>query len=484
MGQSNILVVDDEPTQRQLICRVLENKLGYVPIAMEGGQQAIDYVISAQSPQPEAILLDLSMPEVSGMDVIRKLRPLCPNLPIIVLTIYGDIEKAVAAMKAGATDFLAKPVAHERLRTSINNALKINALSEEVNRLRRSRHGKVMWGDIIGESPALRKARDTALRAADSSVPILLEGESGVGKELFARAIHSSSDRSDGPFVAVNCGAIAGEVAESMLFGREQRTADGNAEMHSGKFQEADGGTLFLDEVSALSAEVQVKLLRVLQEYEVQPVGASKGRKVNVRIISSTNKDLENMLDEGSFREDLFYRLAGFPIHIPPLRSRRTDVALLANEFVKRFCVLENRPARELSEDSLQLLTNYDWPGNIRQLESLIFRLVLLSDQEMVTPCDMQHLLPTSYIRKFNVNDNMAQTSFYGGSLTLLAEGGNIKTLRALEAHAIHFALRYYEGKISTVARQLGIGRSTLYRKMQELGINPSQDFRKLASGS
>lgn len=252
MAQPVVLVVDDEPTQRKLIQHVLESKLGFRAVVMEGGQQALDYILSRQKPEPEVVLLDLSMPGMDGMQLIQKLRPSLPNLPLIVLTIYGDIERAVAAIKAGATDFLPKPVAHERLRTSIMNALKLNELAEEVSRLRRNQHGQIVFNDIIGESAALSVAKKQAIRAAESTIPVLLEGESGVGKELFARAIHGCSERAGAPFVAVNCGAIPENLAESILFGHEKGAFTGATYRHSGKIREAQGGTLFLDEVSEL----------------------------------------------------------------------------------------------------------------------------------------------------------------------------------------------------------------------------------------
>lgn len=470
MGKSHILVVDDEATQRKLISHVLETKLGFTPIPVSGGQEAIDYITSGTLPVPDVMLLDLSMPEVGGMEVIRKLRPIYPNLPIIVLTIYGDIERAVSAIKAGATDFLAKPVAHERLRTSINNALRINALSEEVVRLRRTQEGQVLFDDIIGSSQALEGAKALGAKAADSLIPILIEGEAGVGKELFARAIHGASDRAGKPFVTVNCGAMNENMVEAIFFGSERGAHSGMPCRSIGKFAEADGGTLFLDEIAELSPAMQVKLGQALQDNEIQPVGSSHKLSVNVRVISASNYDLQKLVMEKFFREDLYYQLNAFPLKVPSLAERKNDILTLAEYFLTRFSFLENKQVKGFAPEVDEILLNYSWPGNIRQLENLIFRLVVLLDHEIVLPSDMQNLLPSSYLQQFGQSGQFQNIS-HSRSLPLLSEGGDVRKLRDIEAGAIYFALKYYKGKISTVARKLGIGRSTLYRKMHDLGI-------------
>ncbi len=471
MVRANVLVVDDEPTQRKLIEHVLTTKLGFNTVSVAGGQEAIDYVLSRTCPVPEVVLLDLSMPKVNGMQVIKRLRPIFPNLPIIVLTIYGDIDKAVAAIKAGATDFLAKPVAHERLRTSIQNALTINRLSDELERVQRASEGQVLFSDILGNSKAINAAKNMGKRAAESSIPVLIEGESGVGKELFARAIHGASERAGKAFVAINCGAIPENLAESVLFGHEKGAFTGATYQSYGKFREADGGTLFLDEVSELSPAMQVKLLRVLQEREVQPVGSKATIAIDVRVISATNCDLEQLVEQGKFREDLYYRLNVFPMIVPSLRERGAeDISLLAENFLRRFAVMENKQLCEISPEAMKLLQGFHWPGNVRQLENLIFRLVVLNDHEVVDATDLYDLLPASYTRQFNVH--MSRDGLmHSRRLSLLDDSGNMRKMREIEQDVLYFALRFYDGKISKVARMLGIGRSTLYRKMNDYGI-------------
>lgn len=470
MSQATILVVDDEPTQRKLIQHVLEAKLGFSSIAVEGGQQAIDYVMSRCNPVPEVILLDLSMPQVDGMKVIEKLHPLFPHIPIIVLTIYGDIEKAVAAIKAGATDFLAKPVAHERLRTSIVNALKINELASEVSRLRRNHAGQVVFDDIIGESKAVVATKMLGLRAAESMIPVLIEGESGVGKELFARAIHGCGERAGLPFVAINCGAIPENLAESILFGHERGAFTGATHRSIGKFREADGGTIFLDEISELPMNLQVKLLRVLQQKEVEPVGAGKTVKVDVRVIAASNTDLQKAVAEGKFREDLYYRLNVYPLRIPALLERREDIIPLAKFFFKRFAAMENRQLRRIAPEALAMLEKYQWPGNIRQLENTLYRAVVMAEGEQLEYVLLQSLMPESFIAEQGGRPQR-NSLMQARQMALLNEKGEVRRMRDLEEDAIYFALQRYQGRISEVARKLGIGRSTLYRKISDFNI-------------
>ena len=470
MTRSTIMVVDDEPTQLRLIQHVLETKLGYKTIAFSSGKEAVEYIASYRNPQPDAILLDLCMPEMDGMDVINAIRPKFPHLPIIVLTIYGNIEKAVAAIKAGATDFLSKPVAHERLRTSIDNALRINQLACEVQRLQRTHQGGAMFEDIVGESHALDKVKKHAIRASESLIPVILEGESGSGKELFARAIHGASERAAKPFVAVNCGALPEELIEPVLFGHEKGVLQGADYRSLGKIKEASGGTLFLDEVSELPSNVQMKLLRVLQDNAVTPIGSEKSAPVDIRIITASNRDLHELVLEGFFREDLFYRLNVMPISIPPLRERKSDVSALALHFLKRFSALEGKPCPTFSDEAMQLLEQHPWPGNIRQLENTLYRLAALHDEELIEIEHVRDLLPAT-IHGFAAHETGRNTLVKSRKLALLNGNGELRRMRDIEQDIIYFALRFYDGRISEVARRLGIGRSTLYRKMHDYDI-------------
>ena len=309
-----ILVVDDDPVQRRLLETAI-SRSGMAVITAPGGQPALDLINGPRGEQIALVLLDLVMPDMGGLEVLAKVRPTNPELPIIVLTAKGGIDSAVEAMRAGANDFLVKPASPERIAVSIRNQLKIGTLSGEVKQLKKKSDNKLTFDDLIAAAPEMKQVFRLGTRAAQSDIPILIEGESGAGKELIARAIQGTSARAGRPFVTVNCGAIPENLIESILFGHEKGSFTGASDKHLGKFQEADGGTLFLDEIGELRLDMQVKLLRALQEGEVDPVGSKRPVKVDVRIISATNRDLGQMAKEGSFREDLYYRLNVFPIH-------------------------------------------------------------------------------------------------------------------------------------------------------------------------
>ncbi len=337
-----ILIVEDDPAQSRYLEEIV-GRQGYRTIAVDGGQAAVDLLLRARGEAVDLVLLDLVMPDVDGLEVLRQVHPERPDLPIVVLTIKGSIDTVVEVMRAGAADFLVKPAGPERLQVTIENAIKVTALSDQVSRLTRRAEGSVNFADVVAESPAMGRTIDLARRAAASAIPILIEGESGVGKELMARAIQGSSDRAGRPFVAVNCGAIPENLVESLLFGHEKGAFTGADSRHAGKFLEADSGTLFLDEIGELRGDLQVKLLRALQEGEVDPIGARKPVKVDVRLISATNQDLASLVAERRFREDLYYRLNVFPIHLPPLRQRPEDVAPLAQRFIASYAAQEGK---------------------------------------------------------------------------------------------------------------------------------------------
>ncbi len=372
-----VLVVDDDPTQRRLIQGVLERE-GFVTALAESGDEALAHLMAGKA--ADVVLLDLVMPGLGGVDALKEMRARGYLQPVIVLTAQGSIETVVSAMQAGAQDFLVKPAAPERIAVSIRNALKMGELVGEVDRLKRRATGQTTFDDLIGTSPAMRQVKAMGERAARSSIPILITGESGVGKELIARALHGASDRAGKPFVAVNCGAIPENLVESILFGHEKGAFTGAAEKRLGKFVEADGGCLFLDEVGELPLDTQVKLLRALQEGEVDAIGSKRPIKVDVRIISATNRDLAQAVREGRFREDLYYRLNVFPIEAPALRERREDIPALVDHFVRRFNVEEGKGVVGATGEALELLTAHDWPGNVRQLENAVYRAIVLAD--------------------------------------------------------------------------------------------------------
>src|SRR4249920_1340364 len=361
---ATILIADDDAVQRRLVENMVQ-KCGYEPLVVDSGDAAVALLTAPDAQTIDAVVLDLVMPGLDGLGVLAKIREAGLNVPVIVQTAHGGIDNVVSAMRAGAQDFVVKPVGFERLQVSLRNALNTSALKGELQRIRHSREGRLTFADIVTRSEAMAAVMRTAQKAAASSIPVLVEGESGVGKELFARAIHGTSERKSKPFVAVNCGAIPDNLVESILFGHEKGAFTGATERHMGKFVEASGGTLFLDEVGELPAAAQVKLLRAIQEGEVEPVGARKPVKVDVRLISATNRDLIADVKDGRFREDLFYRLHVFPISVPALAERPEDIPELTRHFLARFAAEEGKRIRRIDGDALTLLSGYRWPGNV-----------------------------------------------------------------------------------------------------------------------
>jgi DNA-binding NtrC family response regulator len=381
-----------------------------------------------------------------------------------------------------------KPVGMERLQVSLRNALNASALKGELQRIRHSREGRLTFSDIITRSETMAAVLRTAQKAAASSIPVLIEGESGVGKELFARAIHGSGERKSKPFVAVNCGAIPDNLVESILFGHEKGAFTGATERHTGKFVEASGGTLFLDEISELPLAAQVKLLRALQEGAVEAVGGRKPVKVDVRIVSATNRKLLDRVKGGHFREDLFYRLHVLPVTIPPLRARREDIPHLLRHFLARFGAEENRTITGITGEAMAHLSQLDWPGNIRQLENAVYRAVVMSDGDQLGLADFPlvqaHAPSTADVHSEPlIVSPTIQPAAPGvisgieipisplsanGSLSMLTAAGEVRPLEEMENEIIRFAISHYRGQMSEVARRLKIGRSTLYRKLDE----------------
>ncbi|MEL6283594.1 MAG: sigma-54 dependent transcriptional regulator [Pseudomonadota bacterium] len=473
-----VLIVDDDPAQRRLLQSVVGAQ-GYAALTAQDGVEAVDILSGSKGRSVDVVLLDLVMPSKTGIEVMAEIRPERPTLPFIVLTANGSVTTVVQAMQAGACDFIVKPASPERLQVSITNALKLNALSDQVSRLQRKADGKFDFKDLIAKSLVMRQAVMLAERSAQSNIPILIEGESGVGKEVMARAIQGASDRRGKPFIAVNCGAIPENLVESILFGHEKGAFTGATEKRLGKFQEANGGTLFLDEIGELPLDMQVKLLRAIQEGEVDAVGAKKPVKVDIRLISATNRDLHEQVAEGRFREDLYYRLNVFPLALPPLRERREDIPDLIEHFIEKFSAEEGRNIRGIEESALALLCEYNWPGNVRQLENTVYRAVVLSDRELLTLHDFPQLVAS--VGRSDEVEPPASPTLDGEGLhprPPIAEGfspydqdGNLRTLAEVEGEMIELAIRKYDGRMSEVARRLGIGRSTLYRKVRELGL-------------
>ena len=484
---ASILIADDDAVQRRLVENMVQ-KCGYETMVVDSGDAAIA-LLTADGPVFDAMVLDLVMPGLDGLGVLAKIRDAGLSIPVVVQTAHGGIDNVVSAMRAGAQDFVVKPVGMERLQVSLRNALNTSALKGELQRIKHSREGRLTFADIITRSEAMSAVMHTAQKAAASAIPVLIEGESGVGKEMFARAIHGSGERKSKPFVAVNCGAIPDNLVESILFGHEKGAFTGATERHTGKFVEASGGTLFLDEVSELPLTAQVKLLRALQEGAIETVGGRKPVKVDVRIISATNRKLLDRVKSGHFREDLFYRLHVLPLTIPPLRMRREDVPHLLRHFLARFSAEERRHITGISGEAMAYLSQLDWPGNIRQLENTVYRAVVMSEGDQLGLSDFPQAanMPSPPISSAPSEPLIVEPVSHGilpamvsgneipiaplpaaGLLSMLTQAGDVRPLDVLESEIIRFAIAHYRGQMSEVARRLKIGRSTLYRKIDE----------------
>jgi DNA-binding NtrC family response regulator len=504
-----ILIVDDDPVQRRLL-EAMAIRFGYEVVVAEGGDAAVA-ALTAPDSRIDCMVLDLVMPDLDGYGVLARMRDAGVGIPVIVQTAHGGIDKVVSAMRAGASDFVVKPVGAERLQVSLRNALSASALETEFQRLKRSRAGTLTFRDIVTRNARMQQLLRTAEKAMTSLIPVLIEGESGVGKELIARAIHGSGERRAKSFVAVNCGAIPENLVESTLFGHEKGAFTGATEKHTGKFVEASGGTLFLDEIGELPPAAQVKLLRAIQEGQVDAVGGKKPIKVDVRIMSATNRNLIADVSNGRFREDLYYRLAVFPITVPPLRERPEDIAELVRHFLVRFAAEEGKRIRAVTAEALGLLNAHPWPGNVRQLENAIFRAVVLADGDEIGVDEFPQLasqparmmapaiVPTAEEAQpvraaaapmiLDEPAPPAPVAAGGGTLGLTDAAGHVRPLQEIETEAIRFAIEHYRGQMSEVARRLRIGRSTLYRKLDEIGVTgdrheEAKDFNEnVASG-
>ncbi|WP_299937959.1 sigma-54 dependent transcriptional regulator [uncultured Nitratireductor sp.] len=493
-----VLIVDDDPVQRRLLQAAVE-KLGHTALLAENGREALG-VLERTEQTPRTIVLDLMMPEMGGLEMLEHLNGDGTDIPVIVQTSRGSIDTAVEAMRAGAFDFIVKPVAPARLGAAIGNALKVRAMETRQRRSQKPAE-TASFEALATNSPSMARVMKLGEKAAASDIPVLIEGESGVGKELIARAIQAASARRRKPFVTVNCGAIPDTLVESILFGHDKGAFTGATEKRAGKFAEADTGTLFLDEIGDLPLDVQVKLLRAVQEGEIDPVGGRGTRKVDIRLVSATNQNLIERVKEGRFREDLFYRLNVFPIMVPPLRDRKEDIPLLVQAFIARFADSAASRVTGIARPALALLERYDWPGNIRQLENAVFRAVVLCETGVLDVADFPQIRAQvegidPYEAQFEaVTASPAEEApapgprqettdaataaapaerVQKGFIKALDGHDEIRPLEEIENDMIRLAIEHYGGQMSEVARRLGIGRSTLYRKLKDLGIDPT----------
>lgn len=463
MKSSRILIIEDESSLRTALFRILDRK-GYNVITANRIEEA-KIVIQGDSPIDLA-LIDLNLPDGDGLEFMDTLKKQHPNAEVIILTGHGSIETAISATQKGAFHFVTKPFGIEELMSLVDKAMAHKKLAQENQQLKSALKTKQKFEQIIGNSEGIRHVLDLVERVADSDSTILVTGESGTGKELIARAIHFSSSRSTGPFIPINCGAIPSELLESELFGHVKGAFTGAISNRVGRFEMADGGTLFLDEIGDLEPSLQVKILRALQERCFEPVGSTKTVQVNVRVITATNIDLEKAVEQGKFREDLYYRLNVIPIQIPALRERKADIPLLLSHFMEIYGRSKGRNLTGFSSDSLDCLTHYQWPGNIRELENLVERLTILKGQGQVEVMD----LPLKYRAQAPVSVGAS------ASVEIPEDGMDFNSaVDAFENNLILKALEKTGWNRNQAAALLRLNRTTLVEKIKKKGLRPPQ---------
>lgn len=454
-----LLIVEDDPMQRQMLGTLLRRQLNLDAQVAENGREALALLDSERGRAVKLVIMDLDMPVMSGMEALEILRQKYPALPVIMLTGSKNVQDAVEALKMGAVDFLTKPYDGARIVVTIKNALKMSILTKEVSRLKGEKEGRFSFEDLIGHDDGLARVVQMGRKAAASDIPVLIAGETGTGKEAFSSAIHGEGRRAGKPFIAVNCGAIPAQLVESTLFGHEKGSFTGASDKALGKFREAEGGTIFLDEVGELPRDTQVKLLRVLQQKEVEPVGAGKPVPIDVRIVSATNRDLEAEVAAGRFREDLFFRINVLPIELPSLRDRKGDIPALAQHFIERFCANEGVAAKVISSATHRRMLAHDWPGNVRQLENTINRAMVMSDGGALDIHDL-----VSGVGALAVSEIVPEAA---QDIRLVSSEGVFKTVNDLEQDAMRMALAHFNGNVTQAAKALGMAKSTFYRKHQ-----------------
>ncbi len=448
--KEKILVVDDEQSHRTMLRAVLTQE-GYNISEADDGISAVKAI---ENEAFDLILMDIRMTDMNGIEAVRQIKRISPSIPIIMMTAYASVKTAVEALKSGAYDYLTKPLDIDELKILIKKALEHYRLQEENVFLKERLADRFHFSNIIGQSKRMKELFENLSLVAPSDATVLIYGESGTGKELVANAIHQNSPRAQKPFIKVSCAALPETLLESELFGHERGAFTGALSRKAGRFQLADGGTLFLDEVNVMSLTTQVKLLRVLQEREFEPLGSTKTIHVDIRLIAATNKELEIEVKEGRFREDLFYRLNVVPIHLPPLRERKEDIPLLAEHFFKLYKEKNKKSIKGFLPKTIDTLMRYDWPGNIRELENVIERAILLCRSEYLSPKDLPLPLQGEEVR--------AQ------SIITIPTG---MTLEELEKEAIIQTLEDTGGNRTQTAQILGISRKTLQNKLKEYGL-------------
>ena len=448
-----ILVADDEPSHRKMIDAVLAAE-GYEVTLAEDGQAAISAV---ENRFYDLVIMDVRMPNVDGIQALQRIKQMSPDIPVIIMTAYASVGTAVDALKSSAYDYLIKPLDIDELKILVAKALRYHQLEQENIYLKERLNDRFDFSNIIGRSPAMKKLFETMALVAPSEATVLIVGESGTGKELIANAVHQNSPRKDLPFVKVNCAALPETLLESELFGHEKGAFTGAIARKQGRFQLAHNSSILLDEIAEMAPSTQAKILRVLQEREFEPVGSTQTMKVDTRVIAATNKNLEDEIREGRFREDLYYRLNVVTVDVPPLRERREDIPLLADLFLKQYAEKNRRLIKGFTPRATDLLMRYDWPGNVRELENIIERAVIMSRGEMITPLEFP-------IDLQNLDEELKESRIDLTPGRSLKEVEKVMILKTLEESG---------GNRTHAARILGISRRTLQLKLKEYGINP-----------
>lgn len=452
---TKILVVDDDPGHLVSVKTIIRS-WGYGVEIAEDGSVAVDMV---KSTPMDLILMDVRMTQMGGIEALRQIKVYNPTIPVIIMTAYSSVDSAVEAIKSGAYEYLIKPLDFEVLKLTIERASEHAGLKEENRALKEHLQSDYDIANIIGRSQPMKKLIEMMSMIAPSEATVMITGDSGTGKELIARSLHFNSPRKDKPLVVVNCAAITETLLESELFGHEKGSFTGADKRREGRFMQADSGTIFLDEIGETSSTMQAKLLRVLQEKEIQRVGGEETLKVDVRIVAATNRDLEKEVAEGNFREDLFYRLNVMPLNVPPLKERREDVPLLAQHFLTKFSDKNRKAIKGFVPLAMDMLVNYDWPGNVRELENAIERAVILATGEHITEAQLP----------LNITEQYEDLEIRPTGTTQILDGTH--SLEDIEKEAILAALNGSNGNKAEAARRLGVTRKTLHNKLKSYGL-------------
>jgi len=450
MAHTRILIVDDEEVMRDSLSDWLRED-GYDVVAVESGAEAIEKV---KAEAWNALLVDLKMPGMDGIEVVRQVKKISPELPMIMVTAYATVDTAVQAMKEGAYDYIAKPFDPEQVGLAIRKIIAHQELLEENVALRQALRKKHEFQNLIGKGRKMQEIMETVQTIADSNANVLITGESGTGKEVVARAIHQASSRRERPFVAVSCAAIPETLLASELFGYEKGAFTGATAQKRGRLEQAEDGTIFFDEIGDMSLATQVDLLRVLQEREFRRVGGEVLVRLEARVISATNKNLKKLVQDGKFREDLYYRLNVIPIHVPPLRERKEDISLLALHFLKKYSVENGKHLTDFSPEAMELLLKHDWPGNVRELENSVERAVIVASGSLV--------------QAENLTLEMGLGPRGGTGVSLSSEGASLEDVE--KVHILR-VLKANDWNVKKSSEILGIDRTTLYKKMREYGV-------------